>query len=210
MDYVVLFLLAFAAGLIGALQAGPVTRTVLQLSYYGGPARSLPVIIGSILPESLIALLALMLVGYINTDDVGFRIWDYLVTAAALIFGLYYLVYEKTRLSYTESPGNIENVAEGFVMGINQPRHYFYWVAAVTYFQIHNFHIPGRKSIVLFCAGAALGALTLNIIASRLARKAQVKQLVAFNILSLKLFGLLTLVILLPTAYRLISDLGEN
>ncbi|MES2386800.1 MAG: hypothetical protein V4543_02260 [Bacteroidota bacterium] len=169
--------------------------------------RSLPILIGGIFPEFLIALLCSTAVCLPAANSSPFIIFSNLVMIAFFLYGLHYLLWRKTRFTYAATPGNYESIGQGFVAAFNDPMHYFFWISATTFARMNDWLIPGKTTSVVFATGALCGALTMYLLVAMLGERINLKKILSVTILSIKIHGLLVLAAVTPMIINLIRSL---
>jgi threonine/homoserine/homoserine lactone efflux protein len=212
MAVAIYIIVALFTGFVGALDAGPITISVFQLSHLGGFRRSLPVLIGSFIPECILASLSFVLIRSVinNADPVTFRIMAYMLTFILACYAIYFIIFKEVRKSLVESPSQVESVGMGFATAIVNPRHFFFLLASFTVLVQIEFLTTRLLVIVLASVFCAIGTLFTHIIIGRIGTKIDNKKLVSFCILITKIHGLFILLLIIPVIYHMVMDVINN
>lgn len=210
MYYLICFVLPMMIGVVGALQAGPISVSILQLSQLGGLKRSVPVIIGSIFPECLIIGTIMIGVRNLVSEPTFFKLAAFLMTVILVGFGIFYLFFKRVIPSYVESPSRLETMSSSFVSTLLNPVHLVFWMGSLVLLAFSNLIGTNLYSILTVTLGGATGTLLVNIMVARIGATVHKKKLVSLNILSIKLHGLLVLCILGPVLVWMVNDVFNN
>lgn len=196
MEEVLLYLLlASVISFVGSLQPGPVNMAVIFTASNKQFKRALFVALGGSVPELFMCYVAIrfsfLIVGYEVVIN-QFSTWFSLLLIPLGIW----LFFSKAVNKIKEQNGSFSGFALGFLLGLFNPQLILFWLAVVTWLNLHGFNFDKSTLQVSFALGTGVGAFMLHIgLLYLLKRKIDSKLVSQINTLGNKIVGVVFVII---------------
>lgn len=160
MEVVIYFFSAFILSALGSVPPGLITLSIVQRTITSGKKAGLLVALGASLPEFIYAYVALVSLHFFQDN---FRIEQSIQGFAIIVFlalGAYYLLKKsKPPTLQQEKKTKQHNLIRGLLAGTLNILIIPFWIFIATWLASYGFEFSSPFITVVFCLGAALGAL---------------------------------------------------